>query len=221
MEKQISRVIRPTARKKRLMGFLVVVMASLILGLVLQGCETQRETDPAIVEEVSEEETRGEVVDWCDSAGDLYESLPPLGDEAAEGITVEICIPGGEGYTIETYDGDLEDLESTKDLERPFDIYSFLTYFKIKNGDEVITSFEPAMLMRITYTRAAWNAILGRDYDVPRVVYLPWEGDGWGEEWVEFEVIDYFPPGTEGNPEGTGFLIITIDELPDPLIGDC
>ena len=91
---------------------------------------------------------------------------------------------------------------------------------KVKDGDEVIATFEPALLMRITYTRAAWNAILERDYDVPRIAYLPWEGTAWAEEWLEFEVDEenIHAPGEDG-PDG--FLEIFIDELPDPLIGDC
>ncbi len=216
MEKQISRVIRPIARKKRLMVFLVIVMTSLVLGLILQGCETQRETDPVIIEE----ESRGEVVDWCDSEGDLYQSLPPLGDEAAEGITVEICIPGGEGYTIETYGGDLEDLESTKYLDSPFGLYALLTYFKVKDGDEIITVFDPPLLMKVTYSPASWNAILERDYDVPRIAYLPWEGSAWAAEWLELEVNEenIHAPGEDG-PDG--FLEIFIEELSDPLIGGC
>ena len=120
-EKQISRVFIPLARKKRLLVLLVII-TSLVLGLILLGCNGQTVTGPLDeteplpdVEEVAEEETAvtEEVPDWCDSAGDLYESLPPLGDEAAEGIMVEICIPGGEGYTIEIYDEIPEDLEST------------------------------------------------------------------------------------------------------------
>jgi len=219
MEKQISRVKRTTARKKRRMVFLIVVMTSLVLGLILQGCGSQP-VDETILTPTP--------VPWCDAEEDFYEEVDYLGELSADGIQMEICIPGGKGnFSFASDIPDLEEYPPPLEVEEPFPILALITYLKILDIDHnPVSDFKPSGLkMRIIYTEDAWAKALENDgaekQGHPRVAYLVWEGDGWGEEWIEFEVTDYSPPGTERNPEGTGFLIITIDELPDPLIGDC
>ena len=84
----------------------------------------------------------------------------------------------------------------------------------------MITSFENSLLMRITYTSDAWQEIIERDFEVPRIAFLPWDSGSWAEEWLELGVEEdkIYPPGEDGSD---GYLEILIDELPDPLIGDC
>ena len=157
--------------------------------------------------------------DWCTADGYLYRLLPSI-DSDAEGITVELCIPGGAGYSIETYEEIPEELDDTKLINSPFNIYALIAYFKVKNEGVVVTSFDPPLQMRITYTYDAWQGIIEREFDAPRIAYLPWAGDAWAEEWVEFVVVEenIHPPVGEGTD---GYIDIYIDELPDPLIGDC
>ena len=222
---------------KYLLPRMLVLISIFIVVLFSQGCDSQGETviDPETeVPEVTElpspapteEEVEEEVMapDWCDSEGDLYDMLPQV-DPNAEGITVEICILGGEDYTIETYEEIEpipENLADTKGLDRTFDIYALLAYFKVKDGEVVITSFDSSLLMRITYTSDAWQQILERGFDEPRVAYLEWGEDDWVEPWIEFtdEIYQITPPDLE-DPDSEGYLEIIIDELPDPLIGDC
>jgi len=233
-ETQSSNIIQANQRRRSRL-FMVFVLVSLILGLTLLGCGSAPETEPpeVVVEDGSTETTEPAPPDTivptpepfdCDPAQDKYELLPAIGDNAAEGITVEICIPGGANYIIETYEGESEDLNFTKIHESPFPVKALLTYFKIKDGDNVITTFDPKLLMRITYTSAAWNRAL--EYDEanelgrPKVAYLPWVDGEWADEWLELgvDVGNIHPPGENG-PDG--FLEIYIDELPDPLIGNC
>ena len=231
--KQFSGIL---IRRRRRLVFLALIISSLVLGLILQGCDggTEAEIPPVAVEAVvaeatPDDETPSEETEelvegavWCNPDIDLYAELPGLGDISAEGIFVELCIPGMAGvYTLEFYEGELADITSTKELESPFPIHSLLTFFKVKSGDNVITSFSPALQLRITYTGGPWNSIEEREYEQPRVAYLQKTTDGWAQQWFEFEAPAVFPPGNESNPEGTGVLIITIEELPDPLIGGC
>ena len=234
MNKLIPGRFRAIWLEKRRPFFPLMIFATLLFCIVLVGCGgtslPPENGNEVVAEETTAEETITEEPvpdvekpDWCNAEQDLYELLPNLGGVSASGISVEICILGGESiFDVETYEGDPEDLESTKALDSPFEIFALLTYFKIKNDEGVVTTFDPPLLMRITYSLEAWNAILEREYTSPKVAFLEEGEEGWVDPWVEFssEIYLVVEPDFD-DPDSYGYLEIIIEEIPDPLIGGC
>lgn len=170
---------------------------------------------------------------WCDHAEDFYAELEDLGEFTSEEIRVEVCIPGGEGdYTLDTEIPDLEAYPPPVSEPEPFPIAVLIAYLKVLDSeDNPVYTFEPYLIMRVIYSQEAWFAAIERqgeeNLDRPRVAYLEWEVPDEGETdwvlpWIEFssEISDFVAPDDE-DPESFGHLDIIIEELPDPLIGDC
>ena len=207
-EKQVPGNSGKILREKRLLAFLVVLIASITFGLVLQGCQS-----PTVVEKSK-----------CgDNKDDYVSPLSGLDDEIYQVIKAEICIPEGEGkYTVETAGLDEDQIKLAKEVQSPFPISRLVTYFQVKDvNGKLITDFDPPLELRVEYTDKVWVNATDRDSERPRLAYLVLKDNVWADAWVEFsaENIKVIPPGTEGYPEDRGYLNITIEKLSDPLIG--
>ena len=223
------------ASKKRLPLLILLILVALIGSALLQGCGQQGETEPP--EEVVEpmptevrEPTPVPIPPWCEAAGDLKVPLEDLEGFTPEGIDVEVCLPGGEGvYTVETHDLDLGLKNQAMDYTEAFPIATLMGYFEIYAGEplEQVFAFDPPLQLRIIYADGTWEQALedsvADDRGYPRAAYLVLKEGVWSGDWVEFSEgdITVILPGTEGYPEGTGALIIIIENLPDPAIGGC
>jgi hypothetical protein len=158
-----------------------------------------------------------------ESRRDFVSDLIDLGDPNARGITIEACIPGGRGdYFIESPALTPDEMRQARKASSPFPVETLITNFLVMDVDtrEMAASFDPPLEIKITYSAEAWKEILARGYKTPRVVYLVKKDGDWEDTWIEFESgqIQYLEPEKDGSP---GILIITIEELPDPLIGGC
>ena len=221
MDKLIPGKFRVIWMEKRRSFFPLMIFATLLFCIALVGCEETTPIPPEIVYEKDK---------WCSSENDLVQLLSDLGDEVSESIKVEICIPGGlNKYSIETAVLDQEQKNIVKKIESPFPIATLMTFFQVKDqeSDKLVTKFDPPLELRITYSTKAWlnsleNELAGK-LGHPRVAYLVKKNDLWADNWVELngDQMHVYAPGTEGITEGTGVLIIIIEEIPDPLIGGC
>jgi hypothetical protein len=191
----------------------ILLISSLVLGLVLQSCR-QVETEPE----------RG----CSTSENDLVSSLPILRDEATAGIEVMICIPDGRSvYTVVTDEFDQDEIKQLKKTSSPFPVAALITYFQIQDeGGKVITEFDTGLILRVTFSAQAWEEASKRGgTGKPRLAYLSKKGDSWGSEWIEITeknaTIEIYKPGTNGQPEDSGLIIIRIKKMEDPAIGGC
>jgi hypothetical protein len=158
---------------------------------------------------------------------DFMWALPSMREQAARYIEADICISGGKDkYTVVTDKLDGEQQKVIKEIPGPFPVAELVANFKIQDTDgKTVTEFPSALEIRVTYYAEAWADVQERGFEVPRLAYLVREGDGWGTSWIEFTkenaTIEIFPPGTEGQPEDRGLIIIKLKKLPDPAIGGC
>jgi hypothetical protein len=112
-----------------------------------------------------------------------------------------------------------------KDVEPCVKPFRTITYFKILDGNgEVVTTFDPPLRIRITYSYKAWHEFdqcaAWQEKGRPRICYLEKGDRGWVNNWVEFldSAIDFVAEPKAG---GEGYIRITVSELPDPRIGGC
>jgi hypothetical protein len=223
---------------RKLSVIVIVFLIILALGLLLQGCGPGADTPipevlPINVEEGSESEEEpaqaaDEVAAWCDPAEDFHAVLEDLGEFTSEEIQIEVCIPGGAGnYSLDTEIPDLEAYPPPVDGTEPFPIAVLIAYLRVLDSEEnPVYTFDPDLIMRVIYSQGAWFDSIERQgedsLERPRVAYLEWNGSGWVEPWIEFSSeISGFTAPDPANPESLGHLDIIIEELPDPLIGDC
>jgi len=106
---------------------------------------------------------------------------------------------------------------------RPFDIDTLLTCFLVKKAGSasIEYNFNPPLEITIIYPEGAWKKAIKDNYNHPRLAYLGRKGDSWVNGWTEFikEITAIIPPDMCGDSEGKIYL--TVNELPDPLIGGC
>ena len=198
--------------KNKKLIWIITLILSLALGLILQSCRT----------------TDAEPGPPCGNPeADFMWALPSMQEGAARYIEADICISGGLGkYSVvtEKLDGDQQKL--IKEIPGPFPVKALVANFKIQDADgKTVTEFPSMLEIRVTYYAEAWTDVLEGGYEQPRLAYLVREGDGWGASWVEFTkenaTLEIIPPGTNGQPEDRGLIIIKLKKLPDPAIGGC
>lgn len=98
-------------------------------------------------------------------------------------------------------------------------------YFKVTDtNNNIVNNFSPAIKFRIEYSSAKWDQGLknnkNKKYKRPRVAYLARTSNNWAAKWVEFkkgEILSFTAPGQGIN----GVVVLSIKNLPDPLIGGC
>ncbi len=132
-------------------------------------------------------------------------------------------------YQVKPYD--LSSQQKAAALDKPsknsFQIRKLFEYFQIENPpDHVVDHFNPPITITLKYSRQEWEEASqnGR----PRVGYLIWvdlpyskeKDDPWNGAWTEIDDsnIVSLPPN---HFHDEGYLIISFDELIDPLIGGC
>ena len=198
-------------KDKRLIRTIALIWC-ICLGLILSSCQTiDAEPGPP-----------------CGNPeADFMWALPSMQDQAARYIEADICISGGLGkYSVVTEKLDDEQKKLIKEIPGPFPVKTLAANFKIQDTDgNTVTEFPSMLEIRVTYYAEAWADVLEGGYEHPRLAYLIREGDGWGSSWIEFTkenaTIEVFPPGTKGQPEDQGLIIIKLKKLPDPAIGGC
>ena len=104
-------------------------------------------------------------------------------------------------------------------VNEPFPITRLITYFQVKDAKtgELITHFNSPLEIQMKYTADAWKEATKQDFEHPRVAYLIWKDASWADTWVEFTDVKAILPGTD--EDNHGYLLFSIDELDDPLIG--
>jgi hypothetical protein len=98
------------------------------------------------------------------------------------------------------------------------DVNRLITYFKLTSGD----AFPNNSTLRLKYSRLAWDNGFDDHYGRPRIFYLKLDHENktWVDDWEEFpDDAIFFTPPEDDDPYV--YLCITIDGLPDPLIGGC
>jgi len=110
----------------------------------------------------------------------------------------------------------------SKPTDGNYKISRLLGEFKGEIAGDYIPQFMAPIEIEIKYSIVAWELAKDPILGYPKIAYLAHENGDWAEKWVEFRDhvnadIDVTPP--VGN--GDGVLTITVDNLPDPLIGDC
>jgi len=101
----------------------------------------------------------------------------------------------------------------------PLKVSRFITYFRVEDGDQLITKYE----ILLKYSPQAWKAGYDPELKRPRVAYLVLkntnlEDPHWAPAWVEFppnSITFTAPPDDDSH----GFVCISVEELEDPLIG--
>lgn len=147
------------------------------------------------------------------------EYLPPVN---GGGITVEIKYH--RKYVVEPIAISDEEKKEAKIIEdRPFDIDTLLACFLVKKAgsDTIEYDFNPPLQLIITYPDQAWKNAIKGDSHHPRLAYLGRKDTSWVDEWIEFtkEITAIIPPDMCDNSDGQIYL--TVENLPDPLIGGC
>ena len=204
-EKQFPGKIWKTLEEKRVLNFLLLLIAIIAFGLVLQGCGAKEE----IIE------------DGCGNHEDDFVTvLPGLDDKNDQSIIVELCMSRGNGKIIVEADPLSEaEKEAALAVNEPFAITHLITYFQVKDAKtgELITHFDPPLEMQMKYTAEAWKEATQQDFEHPRVAYLIWKDASWADNWVEFADVSITLPGTD--EDNHGYLHFSIEQLDDPLIG--
>jgi hypothetical protein len=110
----------------------------------------------------------------------------------------------------------------------PITPFRAFTYFKVKDsGNKVITSFDPPLIIEISYSNQAWFYSEGcittdKEY-YPRVYYLEKTKKGW-DHWKKFpddESVFFYRAPEERDGKSLGYIQITVSDLEDPRIGGC
>ena len=148
----------------------------------------------------------------------LYKDLSEIPDK----IQAELHVPGDETtFELDTYLTSSE-ISTAEAVTTPFTPFHVISFFKIKDGGVLQTSFEPNLEIHLTFTHDAWydqsSESHWQENERPPVFYLEKKGTGWASQWEEFpsSVISATAPEDQYD---TGKIIISIGELPDPYIG--
>lgn len=145
--------------------------------------------------------------------------LPPIN---GGGITVEVTY--NRKYAVEPiFLTDDQKTDAEELTPQPFPIDTLLVCFLVtKSGsDDIEYNYNPPLEIKITYPDTAWKDAIKRGFHHPRLAYLGRKGDLWVGDWIEFtkEITAIIPPDMCGDSEGK--IILSVEELPDPLIGGC
>ncbi|MCJ7717457.1 MAG: hypothetical protein MUO54_13180 [Anaerolineales bacterium] len=140
----------------------------------------------------------------------------PLHQIDGDYIRAKLVLPGGgEGLKI-TKIISKELIDKARDIKQkgPFIVSRFITYFKVEDGDQLVTKYE----ILLKYSSKAWRNGYDPDLGRPRVAYLVLKNSDWAAAWVEFPAgsITFTEPPDQ---DSHGFVCINVDGLEDPLIG--
>jgi len=112
----------------------------------------------------------------------------------------------------------------TRPTDGDYKIRRLLGEFKGEVDNEPIKYFDSDLVIRIEYSPLAWELSKDPISGVPNVAYLARENGGWASNWVLFvhngNDVKIAPPQPPSG-DSPGVVQITVQNLPDPLIGDC
>ena len=118
-----------------------------------------------------------------------------------------------------------DEADAAERVDPPFNPFRSFSYFKILDGEgNTVTSFDPPLRIRITYTSEAWYMFTDTEPWLakgrPRACFLEKTTENWGRKWDEIPDgnINYKAPDETNH---TGFIRITTSKVPDPRIGGC
>ena len=135
-------------------------------------------------------------------------------------------------YEVKPHDLTDDHIESAMNIRtnKNNTIRTLFEYFGIVDDKGApAVKFNPPFMKIIKYSSDEWKLALKNSHGWPIVAYLrlkepPYDANienPWVDKWKEIplENIIGFPPNDDHPDEG--YLIISFDEFPDPLIGDC
>lgn len=140
----------------------------------------------------------------------------PLHQMDGDYIRAKLVLPGGgKGLRIiKTVSKELIERARAITEKDPLKVSRFITYFKVEDGDQLITKYE----LLFKYSPKAWRDGYDPELRRPRVAYLVLKNADWAAAWVEFppDSITFTAPTDD---DSHGFVCITVEKLEDPLIG--
>jgi len=133
-------------------------------------------------------------------------------------IRAKLVLPGVKKI-IKTISKVLIDKARVITEKDPLKVSRFITYFRVEDGDQLITEYE----ILLKYSPKAWRDGYDQDLRRPRVAYLVLKNaklkdPHWAPAWVEFppDSITFTAPLDD---DSYGFVCISVEKLEDPLIG--
>lgn len=166
-----------------------------------------------------------------DPNADFNEKVMGVDTKIEQEIKVEMYNKGGKSkIKVDPKRMNPTDQSDAKNVGGKIKIKKVITLFKMKDpGGNLKTNFPTPLEIQIEYTDKAWKEALkdkkAKKKDRPRLAYLIWDDKKtpkWTGDWVEFDnsnISVIVKPDPNGDPNG--YIILSLNNLPDPAIGGC